>query len=358
MVQQEGGFPTVGLAAKDSSGTVSDYKFSRRQLRDEDVRVQILYCGICHSDIHTIKAEWGDVEYPIVPGHEIIGQVVDVGANVKEFTKDQIVGVGVYVDSCRDCDNCHRHLSQYCENGMTGTYNSKDRSTGEVNQGGYSTQIVVDKNYVLRIPEGLHSKLAPSAPLLCAGITVFSPLKHWKLQEGERLGVIGLGGLGHMAVKFGVAFGANVTVISSSPNKKEEALSKLGAHNFLVSKDEEAMKAAANSLDFIINTVSAPHDINQYIPLMKTDGRFICVGLPPKPYELSAGALIRKRLTLGGSLIGSVQEVQEMLDFCGEHGVVADIELVEPSYVNKALERMEANDVRYRFVIDTSKFSN
>ena len=315
-----------------------------------DVKIKIMYCGICHSDLHTVRCEWGQCAFPLVPGHEIVGVIEEVGQAVTKFKVGSRGAVGCIVDSCRTCQQCKEHRTeQYCDNQVF-TYNAKLKD-GSVTQGGYSSHIVVDQDFVLNFPDTL--PMDAGAPLLCAGITVYSPMKYYGLDKaGLKFGVVGLGGLGHMAVKFAKAFGMEVTVISSSPSKKEEAISRLGADNFVVSKSEEDMKAAAGSLDGIIDTVSAKHDLSPYLTLLKPSGKYVCVGAPPEPYQVSAVQLLLKRLLIGGSLIGGIAETQEMLDFCAAHNVVCDIEKIPMSYVNSAYDRLLKADVRYRFVLD------
>ncbi len=310
--------------------------------------IDILYCGVCHSDIHQARDEWGGSIFPMVPGHEIVGTVVETGDHVSKWKKDDIVGVGCFVDSDRTCEACRAGEEQYCEGGMTLTYNGYERDGKTPTYGGYSTRITVDENYVLRIPDGI--PLERAAPLLCAGITTYSPLKHFGVKAGDKLAVVGLGGLGHMAVKLGHAMGAHVTVLSHSPDKREDAL-RLGADDFLPTKDESVFKENAGRFNFIIDTVSAQHDYNAYLNLLRRDGVMIVVGVP-EATPVSAPSLIMKRRSLAGSLIGGIRETQEMLDFCAEHGVAADVEVIPIDQINEAYERMLKNDVRYRFVID------
>lgn len=343
------GRPCSAWAAQDKGGEMAPFSITRRAPRADDVVFQITHCGICHSDLHQIKDEWGNTVFPIVPGHELVGFVTEVGANVSEFKVGDRVGVGCMVNSCRTCSSCEKGEEQFCENGATFTYNSQE--DGKNTYGGYSTSMVVHKDFTLRIPENL--PLAGAAPLLCAGITTFSPLKYFKLdQPGTKLGVVGLGGLGHMAVQLGKAMGCEVTVISTSEKKKDEAVNELGADHFIVSKDAEQMKAAAASLDGIIDTVSAQHPVMDYMALLRTDGRMVCVGVPPENLEIHASSLVFGRKTLSGSLIGGIKETQEMLDFCGKHNITSFVEVVPITYLNKAMERLVKNDVHYRFVID------
>jgi cinnamyl-alcohol dehydrogenase len=341
----------LAFAARDESGHLSPYRFERRQLQADDIRIQIAFCGVCHSDLHTIKGEWGTPAYPIAPGHEIVGIVTEVGSAVNDFKVGEPAGVGCMVNSCGKCEECKSGIEQYCEAGPVWTYNSKDPADGSTTQGGYSSHVVVNKKFAVHFPSNL--PLDAGAPLLCAGITTYSPLRHFGLDKpGMKLGVIGLGGLGHMAVKFGKAFGCEVTVISTSPNKKAEALKTLGADHFIVSKNKEEMEAAATTLNGIIDTVAARHDIASYLALLKTDGKLVMVGLPPDELPIRAVHLTSKRRILSGSAIGGIAETQEMLDFCGKHSITCDIELIKVDYINTAMERLVKNDVHYRFVID------
>lgn len=324
------------------------YSFERRSPGPEDVAIDIEFCGICHSDIHTARSEWGPAYYPCVPGHEIVGRVQSVGAMVKKFKVGDAVGVGCMVDSCRQCVPCKEGLEQYCEKGMTGTYNSPSKD-GDYTKGGYSTHIVVDERYVLAVPKNLD--LAATAPLLCAGITTYSPLRHVGVGKGDRIAVLGLGGLGHMGVKLAASFGAEVTVLSRSPGKKEDAL-KLGAHNFVLTSDAAAVKKHTNHFDYILDTVSAPHDLGQAFGMIKREGTLILVGASDKPLPLSPFGLIMNRRKMMGSLIGGIPETQEMLDHCGKHNIVSEIELIGPEKINEAYERTVRSDVKYRFVID------
>jgi uncharacterized zinc-type alcohol dehydrogenase-like protein len=339
---------TPAFAAMSPKSKLAPFSIQRREPGPHDVLIDILYCGVCHSDIHQARDEWGGAIFPMVPGHEIIGKVVVTGSDVKKWKVGDIVGVGCFVDSDRTCEACKAGEEQYCEGGMTLTYNSYERDGKTPTYGGYSTRIAVDENYVLRIPEGI--PLERAAPLLCAGITTYSPLKHFGLKKGDKLAVVGLGGLGHMAVKFGRAMGAHVTVLSHSPGKRDDALA-LGAHDFLSTKDENAFKDNAGRFDFIIDTVSAQHDYNAYLSLLRRDGMMVLVGVPD-PTPVAAPSLIMKRRTLSGSLIGGIRETQEMLDFCAEHGVASDVEVIRIQDINEAYERVLKSDVRYRFVID------
>ncbi|XP_078175673.1 putative cinnamyl alcohol dehydrogenase 5 [Carex rostrata] len=339
-----------GLAAHDSSGLLSPFSFSRRNNGDNDVTLKILYCGICHSDLHSLMNEWKNTMYPIVPGHEIVGEVTEVGSKVNKFKLGDKVGISCLVNSCRSCPGCTTGFENYCPVPIL-TYNSVDSEDGTVTYGGYSDMIVVNQDFVIRIPEGL--PLDKAAPLLCAGITVYSPMKYHGLNApGMHLGVAGLGGLGHVAVKFGKAFGMKVTVISSSPSKEKEAIERLGADSFLVSSNAEKMKAAIFSMDGIINTVSASHSVVPLLALLKPNGKMIMVGIPDKPLEVPAFSLIMGGKILAGSCIGGIADTQEMIDFAGKHNITAEIELIGADYVNKAMERLAKADVRYRFVID------
>jgi len=346
--------PTFSYAAPAARARLAPYRFERREPRDHDLLIEILYCGVCHSDLHTVRDEWGNGNYPIVPGHEIVGRVTRAGKDVSKFKLGDLVGVGCMVDSCRECANCKDDLEQFCMKGATFTYAGKDRHDGTPTQGGYSTQIVVDEAFVLRIPDNLDP--AAVAPLLCAGITTYSPLKHWKIGKGSKVGVIGLGGLGHMALKLAHAFGAQVVQFTTSPSKREDAL-RLGADEVVLSNDPEQMKSHAGTFDFILDTVSAPHDLNVYLQMLKRDGTMTMVGLPDTPPTINGGALIFGRHSLAGSLIGGIAETQEMLDFCAKHDIVSDIEKIRIQDINEAYERMLKSDVRYRFVIDMVSLS-
>ncbi len=340
---------TKGYAAQSATTDLAPWNFERREPGPHDVQFDIQYCGVCHSDLHQIKDEWGGSIFPMVPGHEIVGKVTKVGAHVKKFKEGDLVGVGCLVDSCRVCDNCQEGLEQYCTNGHSQTYNGLEQDKKTPTYGGYSNNIVVHEDFVLSISDKLH--LPAVAPLLCAGITTYSPLRYWKVGKGHKLAVVGLGGLGHMAVKFGAAFGAEVTVLSTSPSKEEDAR-KLGAHKFVVTKDPEQMKAITGYFDFILDTVSADHDYNLYLSLLKTSGSMICVGAPPHPVPVAAFSLIPGRKSLAGSMIGGLPETQEMLDYCAEHDIVSDIEMIDMKDIQNAYTRMLKGDVKYRFVID------
>ncbi|KUJ64983.1 alcohol dehydrogenase [Streptomyces albus subsp. albus] len=320
----------------------------RRPVGEHDVLIEIAYAGICHSDIHQARDGWGEGIFPMVPGHEIAGIVTEVGSAVTRHAVGDRVGVGCFVDSCRTCDHCRQGLEQYCTSGAVGTYNARDKN-GEPTYGGYSTHIVVDENYTVRIPEGI--ALDEAAPLLCAGITLYSPLAHWKAGPGKRVAVVGLGGLGHMGVKIAHALGAEVTVLSQTLRKREDAL-KLGADHFHATSDPRTFEELAGSFDLIISTVSAPLDFNAYLGLLKTDGALVNVGAPEEPVSLNLFSVISGRKTLAGSMIGGIAETQEMLDFCAEHGLGAEIEVIRAERINEAYERVLASDVRYRFVID------
>ncbi|NLP65736.1 NAD(P)-dependent alcohol dehydrogenase [Paraburkholderia sacchari] len=343
-------YPTYGYAARDAASPLAPFEFQRRDLRELDVRIDVQFCGVCHSDLHQARNEWRNTLYPVVPGHEIVGRVTEVGKGVTRFKVGELVGVGCLVDSCRTCASCAEGLEQYCENGFVGTYNGIDRVSGELTYGGYSTQLVVDEAFVLRVPENLDP--AGAAPLLCAGITTYSPLRTWGAGPGKKVGIVGLGGLGHMGVKLAHAMGAHVVLFTTSPSKVEDG-KRLGADEVVISKDPEQMQAHANSFDLIVNTVAAQHDLNPFIELLKRDGTLTLVGAPehdhPSPQVFN---LIFKRRRLAGSLIGGIAETQEMLDFCGQHGITSDIEMIKMQDINHAYERMLKSDVKYRFVID------
>jgi alcohol dehydrogenase (NADP+) len=340
---------TKAYAAQGPDTPLAPFQIDRRELRPNDVQLEILYCGVCHSDIHMARNEWKQTIYPVVPGHEIVGRVTAVGDKTTKFKRGDVAGVGVMVDSDRVCENCRKGLQQYCKTGMVGTYSARDRISGEVTQGGYSKQIVVDEDFVFRISD--KQPLAQVAPLLCAGITTYSPLRHWKVGKGHKLGVVGLGGLGHMAVKLGASFGAEVTMLSTSPDKEKDAR-RLGAQEFALTSDAGQLKKLAGHFDFIIDTVSAKHDYNLYLNLLDTDGVMMCVGAPPTPAEVMVFNLIGGRRSLTGSGIGGIPETQEMLDYCAKKGITSDIEMIDIASINKAYERMLKSDVRYRFVID------
>jgi alcohol dehydrogenase (NADP+) len=339
---------TSAYAAQSATTPLAPFNFQRRDVGKHDVQIEILYCGVCHSDLHTVRNEWKGTIYPCVPGHEIVGRVTKVGAHVKKFKEGDTAGVGCMVDSCRTCANCEEDLEQFCPE-TTWTFNSPDKNLGRMTFGGYSDSIVVDEAFVLQIPK--HLNLAAAAPLLCAGITTYSPLHHNKVSKGQKVGVVGLGGLGHMGVKLAKALGADVVVFTTSSNKVEDAL-RLGADQVVNSKNADEMKKHLNSFNFILDTVSAPHDINAYLLLLKRDGNLTQVGVPPEPLSLNVGSLIYGRRSLSGSLIGGIKETQEMLDFCGKHHITADIELIQIQNINQAYDQLVKSDVKYRFVID------
>jgi uncharacterized zinc-type alcohol dehydrogenase-like protein len=341
---------TAAYAAVRAKAPLEPFEINRREPGPQDVVIDIQFCGVCHSDIHQVRDEWGGAIFPMVPGHEIVGTVSRVGRDVKTFKAGDRAGVGCMVNSCGECVNCRDGEEQYCTKGANYTYNSRDKN-GDVTYGGYSTSIIVDQSFVLHIPESLD--LAATAPLLCAGITTYSPLRHWNIGKGSKLGVMGLGGLGHMALKFGRAFGAHVVQFTTSPAKAADAL-RLGASEVVLSSDPAAMAAQAASFDFILDTISAPHDVAGYLELLKTDGTLTLVGAPDKPLSVPAFALLSGRKSLAGSGIGGIAETQEMLDFCAEHGIVSDIEMIPIQKINESYERMLKNDVKYRFVIDTA----
>lgn len=336
-------------AAGDATSSLGPFSIERRDPQPGDVHIEILYCGVCHSDLHTARNEWQNTVYPCVPGHEIVGRVVRVGGGVKKFKPGDIAAVGCLVDSCRECHSCRAGLEQYCEKGFVLTYNGPDKYTGGVTYGGYSESIVVDEAFVLRMPPNLD--LASAAPLLCAGITTYSPLRHWNVGKGQKVGVIGLGGLGHMAVKFANAFGAHVVVLTTSPGKAADA-KRLGAHDVIISTKDDEMRKHHGSFDFILDAVSAEHNLNTYLELLKRDGTMTLVGAPQMPLPVSTFSLILQRRRLCGSLIGGLPETQEMLDFCGQRGITCDIELIPIQKINEAYGRMLKSDVKYRFVID------
>ncbi|MCI0390790.1 MAG: NAD(P)-dependent alcohol dehydrogenase [Acidobacteria bacterium] len=341
---------SFGYAAQSATRPLAPFTFERREPGPRDVQIEILFCGGCHSDIHQARNEWQGTSYPVVPGHEIVGRVTKVGSQVKSFKTGDLAGVGVMVDSCRKCASCAEGLEQYCENELILTYNSPDKQTGKMTYGGYSNQIVTDERFVLHVSEKLD--LPAVAPLLCAGITTYSPLRHWKVGAGSKVGIAGLGGLGHMGVKFAHAFGAHVVLFTTSPGKTEDAR-RLGADEVVVSKNPVEMKKHLNSFDFILDTVAAPHNLDTYLELLKRDGTLCLAGIPdnlhPSP---SVANLVFKRRQLAGSLIGGIRETQEMLDFCAEHNIVSEIEMIPIQKINEAYERMLKGDVKYRFVID------
>jgi uncharacterized zinc-type alcohol dehydrogenase-like protein len=343
--------PTKGFAAQSAASPLAPFAFERRAPGPADVQIDILFCGVCHSDLHTARSEWPGTRYPCVPGHEIVGRVVRTGDAVRQFRAGDLVGVGCMVDSCRRCASCAEGLEQYCENGFTGTYNGPEQGTGANTYGGYSDRLVVDEKFVLKVrhPE---AQLAAVAPLLCAGITTWSPLRQWGAGPGRRVGVVGLGGLGHMAVKLARALGAEVVLFTTSPGKAEDAR-RLGAHEVVLSTDRKALAAQRNRLDLVVDTVAAPHNLDPFLGLLKRDGTLVLVGVPSAPHP-SPGIfnLVMKRRRLAGSLIGGIAETQEMLDYCAAHGIVSDIEMIPMASINEAYERMLKSDVKYRFVID------
>lgn len=341
---------TNSYAAQSATSPLAPWTFDRRAVGPNDVSIKIAYCGVCHSDIHTARGEWGGTRFPIVPGHEIVGTVTAVGAAVTQWKVGDTVGVGCIVDSCRTCASCKEHQEQFCEQGMTGTYNGIERGTGLTTQGGYSQHIVVDEGYVLRIPTGM--PLDRTAPLLCAGITTYSPLRKHGVQAGKHVAIVGLGGLGHMGVKIAKAMGAHVTVVSQSDRKRADA-NDLGADDFIATADPAVFKANAKRFDLILDTVSAPHDYSSYLRMVKRGGTMVLVGIPPAS-PIDPSVLVMQQRCLAGSLIGGIKETQEMLDFCAEHQVLSDIEPIRAEQINEAYERMLKSDVRYRFVIDSS----
>ncbi len=342
---------TKSYAALGASQDLVPYSFDRRSLGDHDVSLDVAFAGICHSDIHQVREEWGPALFPMVPGHEIAGTVREVGAKVTKFKVGDLIGVGVFVDSCRKCDSCQRGLQQYCAEGMTGTYNNLERDGKTPAMGGYCDYFVINEDYAVHIPENL--PLEGVAPLMCAGITLYSPIKHWNVGPGKRVAVMGLGGLGHMGVKFASAMGAHVSVLSHSSHKREDAL-KMGADAFIDTSVEGAFAEHEKSFDIILNTVSAELEITNYLNLLKLDGTLVVIGLPGKPYAVHVSTLLGARRSIGGSMIGGIPELQEMLDFCGKHSIVSDVEVISADYINTAYERTVASDVKYRFVIDAA----
>jgi uncharacterized zinc-type alcohol dehydrogenase-like protein len=336
-------------SAASATSPLAPFSLQRREPGPHDVQIQILFCGVCHTDVHIVRNEWHGTTYPCVPGHEIVGRVVKAGAHVKKFKEGDIAAVGCMVDSCRTCENCKDGLEQFCQQGATFTYNAPDKISGGMTYGGYSDSIVVDEAFTLRVPK--HLDLAATAPLLCAGITTYSPLRFHRAGKGQKVGVVGLGGLGHMGVKIAKALGAHVVVFTTSPNKVKDAI-RLGADEVVNSKNEDEMKKQLNSFHFILDTVAAQHDINAYLALLRRDATLTQVGVPAEPLSVHVSSLIFGRKNFSGSLIGGIRETQEMLDFCGEHNITADIELVPIQKINEAYERLVKNDVKYRFVID------
>jgi uncharacterized zinc-type alcohol dehydrogenase-like protein len=344
---------TQGYAVKSVNAPLESYEFSRRDLRPRDVALDIYFAGICHSDIHQAREEWGPAIFPMVPGHEIVGRVIEIGSQVSKFKVGELIGVGVFVDSCRKCASCNAGLEQYCVEGMTGTYNTLERDGKTVAMGGYSNKFVIDEDYAVHIPENLD--LAGVAPLMCAGITLYSPLKNWKAGPGKNVGIMGLGGLGHMGLKFAHALGAETTVFSHSPEKEADAKA-MGADHFVVTKDVKNLERSEKSFDLILNTVSAHLDLEPYLKMLKLDGTFVVIALPGKPYQINVGTMLDQRRSLAGSMIGGMAELQEMLNFCGQHNIVSDVEVIKADYINTAYERTVASDVKYRFVIDAKSF--
>ena len=343
-------FRCTGYAAESANAALAPFTFERRDPGADDIEIKIRYCGVCHSDLHQARNEWANTVYPCVPGHEIVGEVTRIGKNVTAFKVGDLAGVGCMVDSCRTCEACRSGQENYCKPGFTATYNSPDdKHDGGHTFGGYSSHIVVDRAFCLHIPKSLD--LAGVAPLLCAGITTYSPLRHWGVKKGDKVGIVGLGGLGHMGLKIAHAMGAKVTLFTTSPGKEEDAR-RLGADNVVISKDAKAMAAQAESFDFILDTVAAQHDINAYLACLKQDKTLVNVGAPEKPLDLHVFSVIWRRRSFAGSLIGGIRETQEMLDFCAEHGITSDIEMIEMSEIDNAYERMLKSDVKYRFVID------
>jgi uncharacterized zinc-type alcohol dehydrogenase-like protein len=350
-------FKSNAYGAQSATSPLAPISINRRDPLAKDVQIDILFCGVCHSDLHFVRNEWKFTSYPCIPGHEIIGRVTKVGSEVKKFKVGDMVGVGCMVDSCRTCPSCRDNLEQYCEAGSTFTYNAPDKhGTAPMTYGGYSTAVTVDEAFVLKVSERLNP--AAAAPLLCAGITTFSPLHTWKVGKGQRVGIVGLGGLGHMGLKFAHAMGAQVVLFTTSPGKIEDG-KRLGADEVVISKDPEAMAKQANSLDFILNTLSVPHDLNVYINMLKRDGTLCLVGAPERPHPpLEVFPMLFKRRRVVGSLIGGIKETQEMLDFCAKHNIVSDIETIPMQKINEAFERMVRSDVKYRFVIDLASLKS
>jgi uncharacterized zinc-type alcohol dehydrogenase-like protein len=341
--------PTRAYAANSETSPLGPFSIERREPTAKDVEIEILYCGVCHSDLHFARNEWGMTTYPVVPGHEILGRVTRVGSGVTKFKAGDLAAVGCLVDSCRDCSSCRQDLEQFCLNGSVFTYNGADKHTGGVTYGGYSEKVVVDEAFTLRVPKSLDP--ASASPLLCAGITTYSPLKKWGAGPGKKVGIVGLGGLGHMGVKFARAMGAHTVLFTTSPGKVEDG-KRLGAHEVVISRDADAMAKHASSFDLIVDTVSADHDLDALMALLKLDATLVMVGAPPSPQAVTVFSLLMPRRQLAGSLIGGIAETQEMLDFCGEHNIACDIELIRMDQINEAYERMLKSDVKYRFVID------
>ncbi|CAB4561384.1 MAG: alcohol dehydrogenase catalytic domain-containing protein [Actinobacteria bacterium] len=344
---------TKSYAAMNAGASLVPYVFERREVGDHDVALKISYAGICHSDIHQVAEEWGPAIFPMVPGHEIAGVVTSTGSKVTKFKVGDAIGVGVFIDSCRTCSSCKAGLQQYCLNGMVGTYNGMEADGKTVAMGGYSDVFVINEDYALKIPSNLN--LRGVAPLLCAGITLYSPIKHWKTAPGMNVAIMGLGGLGHMGVKFASAMGAHVTVLSHSPSKKADALA-MGAHDFVATNDLENLKQYEKKFDLILNTISAEIVIDDYLNLLKLDGTLVVIGLPGRPYKVNVGTLLNGRRRIAGSMIGGIPEIQEMLDFCGKNNILSEVEVIKADYINEAYKRTVASDVKYRFVIDASTF--
>ena len=344
---------TRGYAALKAKEPLTSFTFERRELSPRDVALEILFSGICHSDIHQAREEWGPAIFPMVPGHEIVGRVIEIGSQVSKFKIGELIGVGVFVDSCRNCSSCLQGLEQYCLEGMTGTYNAMERDGKTVAYGGYADKFVVDEDYAVHVPANLD--LAGVAPLMCAGITLYSPLKNWNAGPGKKVAVMGLGGLGHMGVKFAHALGAEVTVLSHSGNKEADAKS-MGADHFIVTKDAKDLRHLHKKFDLILNTISADIELDPYLQLLKLDGTLVVIGLPGKPYQVNVGTLLDQRRSVAGSMIGGIAQLQEMLNFCGKHQITSDIEVIKADYINKAYDRTVQSDVKYRFVIDAKSF--
>ena len=342
-----------GYAVTAAKAPLKPFTFDRRELLEKDVQLEIYYAGICHSDIHQAREEWGPAIFPMVPGHEIVGRVSAIGSGVTKFKVGELIGVGVFIDSCRKCESCKKALEQYCTEGMTGTYNTFERDGKTVAMGGYSNNFVINEEYAVHVPENLD--LPGVAPLMCAGITLYSPLRNWNAGTGKKVGIIGLGGLGHMGVKFSVAMGADTTVFSHSPNKESDAKA-MGAHHFVSTKDPQNLKKLEKQYDLLLNTVSADIDLEPYLQMLKLDGTLVVIGLPGKPYAINAGTLLGQRRSLSGSMIGGIAQLQEMLNFCGEKSIVSDVEVIKADYINTAYDRTVASDVKYRFVIDAKTF--
>jgi uncharacterized zinc-type alcohol dehydrogenase-like protein len=342
-----------GYAVTAAKAPLKPFTFDRRELLEKDVQLEIYYAGICHSDIHQAREEWGPAIFPMVPGHEIVGRVSAIGSGVTKFKVGELIGVGVFIDSCRKCESCKKGLEQYCTEGMTGTYNTFERDGKTVAMGGYSNNFVINEEYAVHVPENLD--LPGVAPLMCAGITLYSPLRNWNAGTGKKVGIIGLGGLGHMGVKFSVAMGADTTVFSHSPNKESDAKA-MGAHHFVSTKDPQNLKKLEKQYDLLLNTVSADIDLEPYLQMLKLDGTLVVIGLPGKPYAINAGTLLGQRRSLSGSMIGGIAQLQEMLNFCGEKSIVSDVEVIKADYINTAYDRTVASDVKYRFVIDAKTF--